>query len=179
MQETPLELWLHIQFPLCGERDGDSLCAPAYSCTEASPHRSLHLGADLEADLSRAAWKQTEARVDHHGQWKSHREPLPSITVVRLFLCANDAGCGWLGPADAGFVTQTGAPGCLSNRPSGHLNRLPSLEKRSDMRMRRMVIRGNSSTISACIIYDAHCELFSMWEWWIAVVDQPSNVSYF
>lgn len=162
MQETPLELRLHIQFPLCGERDGDSLCAPAYSCTEASPHRSLHLGADLRADLDQAAWKRTEAHGDHHGHWKSHREPLPSITIVWVFLCANDAGCGWLGPADARFVTQTGAPGCFSSQPSGHLNRLPSSERRSNMRMRRMVIKVNSSTISLCIIYDAQCELYGI-----------------
>ncbi len=129
MLETPLELRIHIQFPLCGEKDGDSLCAPAYSST-ASPHRSLNLRT-LKADLSQAVWQQIEARADHHRQWKSPREPLPSITVVWVFLCANDGGCGWLGPADARFVTQTGAQGCFSSQPSGHLNRLPSLERRS------------------------------------------------
>lgn len=118
---------------LCGEKDGDSLCAPAYSST-ASPRRSLHLKKKkaLKADLSKAVGKQIGARVDHLISFENLTEShYRGITVVWVFLCANDAGCGWLGTADARFVTQTGAPGCFSSQPSGHLNRLPSLERRS------------------------------------------------
>ncbi len=47
-------------------------------------------------------------------------------------------GCGWLGPADACFVTETGAPVGFSIQAFGYLNRLPSVEK--SMMMRRMLI---------------------------------------
>lgn len=68
---------------------------------------------------------ETGARVDHHRNWVSRREPLLSVPVGWVSLCADDAGCGWLRVADARFVIHPGAPGCLSNQPSGHLNQFP------------------------------------------------------
>lgn len=47
-------------------------------------------------------------------------------------------GCGWLGSADAYFVTDTGARVGFSIQPFGYLNRLPSVEK--SMMMRRMML---------------------------------------
>lgn len=135
MQETPLELWLHIQFPLCSV--GRRMETPF--AHQHIPPQHLHAvhfikkkKKALKADLSKAVGKQIGARVDHLISFENLTEShYRGITVVWVFLCANDAGCGWLGTADARFVTQTGAPGCFSSQPSGHLNRLPSLERRS------------------------------------------------
>lgn len=85
----------------------------------------------MTAHVSRSVREQSQARVDHHAHWKSRTKPSPSSAAVWIFLCAEEAGCGWLCPADARFVTQTGAQGCLGSQPPGCLNRLPSLEMRS------------------------------------------------
>lgn len=47
----------------------------------------------------------------HLRHQESHREPqLSSIAFVWVFLCADEAGCGWLRPVDDRVVTHIGAP---------------------------------------------------------------------
>lgn len=121
MLETPPELWLHVQLPPGGEKDGDSQNIPPKSL-----HAHHFVWAHGEQMRAKSRFEQSEARVDDHRYCLTE-----SITFPLVSLRANEAGCGWLRPADARLVIHTGAPGGFSSQPSGRLNRFPSFQRRS------------------------------------------------